>query len=73
MAAMTDLRSLLRFTALSQPGELDEAGIIELVSELHRRAEVTAQELVEVLEPGKREAALRVVLWLLRVGTRGGG
>ena len=64
---MTELRSLLRFTAPSLPSELDEAGITELLDELHRRAEATAQELVEVLEPGKREAALRAVLWLLRV------
>ena len=66
--AMTELRSLLRFTAPSLPSELDEAGITELLDELHRRGEATMQELLEVLEPSRRSAGERAVLWLLRVG-----
>jgi alpha-maltose-1-phosphate synthase len=68
MSATTDLRSLVRFTAPALPGELDEAGITELLAEFHRRGEMTAQELLEVLEPAKRGAGRRAVLWLLRVG-----
>jgi alpha-maltose-1-phosphate synthase len=68
MAATTELRTLLRFTAPALPDELEEAGITELLTELHRRGEATAQELVEVLEPAKRGRGLRAVLWLLRVG-----
>jgi alpha-maltose-1-phosphate synthase len=68
MATTTDVRSLVRFTAPSLPGELDEPGISELLVELHRRGEVTGQELLEILEPAKRGAGQRAVLWLLRVG-----
>jgi alpha-maltose-1-phosphate synthase len=68
MAATTDLHSLVRFTAPALPGELDEAGIAGLLAELHRRGEATARELLEALEPAKRAAGKRAVLWLLRVG-----
>jgi alpha-maltose-1-phosphate synthase len=68
VTATTELRSLLRFTAPSLPGELDEVGITELIDELHRRGEATAGELLEVLEPTRRGAGQRAVLWLLRVG-----
>jgi starch synthase len=68
MAATTDLRSLVRFTAPSLPGELEEAGIAELLSELQRRGEATARELIEVLEPAQRRARRRALLWLMRVG-----
>jgi glycosyltransferase involved in cell wall biosynthesis len=68
MVATTDLRSLVRFTAPSLPSELDEAGIIELLAELHRRGKATGRELLEVLEPAKRGAGRRALLWLLRVG-----
>jgi hypothetical protein len=67
-AATTDLRALLRYTAPALPGELDEAGIAELLAELHRRSEATAQEVLEVLEPAQRGAGRRALLWLLRVG-----
>jgi len=68
-AAITaDLLSLLRFTAPSLPGELDETRIAELLAELHHRGEATARELVEVLEPTQRVAGERAMLWLLRVG-----
>jgi glycosyltransferase involved in cell wall biosynthesis len=66
--ATADLRALLRFTAPALPGELDEAGIAQLLAELHRRGETTARELLEVLEPAQRHAGQRAVLWLLRVG-----
>jgi hypothetical protein len=39
-----------------------------LLVELHRHGEVTGQELLEILEPAKRGAGQRAVLWLLRVG-----
>jgi starch synthase len=68
MAATTDLRSLVRFTAPSLPGELEEAGIAELLAELQRRGEATARELIEALEPARRGAGRRAVLWLVRVG-----
>src|SRR5262249_50237783 len=68
MAATTDLRFLVRFTAPRLPGELDEPRIIELLAELHRRGEATGQALLKVLEPAKRGAGQRAVLWLLRVG-----
>ncbi|MFL5236417.1 MAG: glycosyltransferase [Rhizomicrobium sp.] len=67
-AATTDLFSLLRFTAPALPGELDATGIAGLLAELHRRGEVTARELLEVLEPAQRDKGGRAVLWLLRVG-----
>jgi hypothetical protein len=67
-AAATDLHSLVRFTAPALPGELDEAGITELIDELNRRGETTVRELLEVLEPARRGAGQRAVLWLLRVG-----
>jgi hypothetical protein len=59
MAATTDLGSLVRFTAPSLPGELDEPRIIELLAELQRRGEATGQELLEVLEPAKHGAGRR--------------
>jgi hypothetical protein len=68
VTATTELRSLLRFTAPSLPSELDEAGIAKLLAELHRRGEATVRELLEVLEPTRRGAGQRAVLWLLRVG-----
>ena len=68
LAATTELRSLLRFTAPSLPSELDEAGTSKLLAELHRRGEATVRELLEVLEPARRGAGQRAVLWLLRVG-----
>jgi alpha-maltose-1-phosphate synthase len=68
MSITIDLRSLVRFTAPALPGELDEAEITELLAEFHRRGETTAQELLEVLEPARRGAARRAVLWLMRVG-----
>jgi starch synthase len=68
LAATTELRSLLRFTAPSLPNELDEAGTSKLLAELHRRGEATVRELLEVLEPARRGAGQRAVLWLLRVG-----
>jgi glycosyltransferase involved in cell wall biosynthesis len=68
VAATTDLRSLVRFTAPSLPSELDEAGIIELLAELHRRGKATGRELLEMLEPANRGAGRRALLWLLRVG-----
>jgi hypothetical protein len=67
-SAIIDLRSLMRFTAPALPSELDEAGITELLAELHRRGETTAEELLEFLEPAKRSVGRRAVLWLLRVG-----
>jgi starch synthase len=68
VAATSDLRSLLRFTAPALPGELDEVGITELLAELHRRGEATGRELLEVLDPAQRGAGQRALLWLLRVG-----
>jgi glycosyltransferase involved in cell wall biosynthesis len=68
MSATIDLRSLVRFTAPALPGELNEAEIAELLSELQRRKETTAQELLEVLEPTRLGAGRRALLWLLRVG-----
>jgi alpha-maltose-1-phosphate synthase len=68
VTATTELCTLLRFTAPSLPGELDEAGIERLLAELHRRGEATVHELLEVLEPTKRSAGQRAALWLLRVG-----
>jgi starch synthase len=68
MSATTDVRSLVRFTAPALPGELDETGIIELLAEIQRRGETTAKELVKVLDPAKRRAGRRAVLWMLRVG-----
>lgn len=67
-AATVDLSTLLRFTAPALPSELDEAGIAGLLTQLHRRGEATIQELLEILEPMKRGAGARAVLWLLRVG-----
>ena len=62
LTAMTELRSLLRFTAPSLPSELDEAGTSKLLAELHRRGEATVRELLEVLEPARRGAGQRAVL-----------
>jgi hypothetical protein len=72
-------RALLRFTALAEPGKLDEArvarllaedeaGIARLLAELHRRGEARAEELLEVLEPAQQDAGRRLVLRLLRMG-----
>jgi hypothetical protein len=68
MAATTDLRSLVRFTAPSLPGDLDEVGIAELLAEPQRRGEATARELIDALKPARRGAGKRAVLWLMRVG-----
>jgi hypothetical protein len=43
-------------------------GSLELTGELNRRGETTVRELLEVLEPTRRSAGQRAVLWLLRVG-----
>jgi hypothetical protein len=43
-------------------------GSLELIGELNRRGETTVRELLEVLEPTRRSAGQRVVLWLLRMG-----
>jgi alpha-maltose-1-phosphate synthase len=67
-AATTDLSALLRFTAPSLPGELDETEIAELLAELHRRGEAPVNELLQVLEPARRGAGRRGALWLLRTG-----
>jgi starch synthase len=67
-ATIIDIHSLVRFTAPTLPGELDEAGISKLVAELHRRGEATGRELLEVLEPTQRAVGRRAVLWLLRTG-----
>jgi hypothetical protein len=66
--ASANLRTLLGFTALAQPSELDEAGIARLLAELHRRGEARAEELLRVLEPAQRDAGQRLVLRLLRMG-----
>jgi glycosyltransferase involved in cell wall biosynthesis len=74
-----DLRALLRFTALAEPGKRDEAaaarqlaedeaGIARLLAELHRRGEAGAEELLEALEPAQQGAGRRLVLRLLRMG-----
>jgi hypothetical protein len=68
MSVTIDLRSLVRFTAPALPSELDEAGVAELLAEVHRCGEITAEELLELLDPAKRSAGRRAVLWLLRVG-----
>jgi alpha-maltose-1-phosphate synthase len=67
-AATTDLSTLLRFTAPSLPGELDETEIAGLLAELHRRGEAPVNELLQVLEPARRDAGRRAALWLLRTG-----
>jgi alpha-maltose-1-phosphate synthase len=67
-AATTDLSTLLRFTAPSLPGELDETEIARLLAELHRRGEAPVNELLQVLEPARRGAGRRAALWLLRTG-----
>jgi alpha-maltose-1-phosphate synthase len=67
-ATTTELRALLRFTAPSLPGELDEPEISELLAQLRRRGDATVEELLRVLEPPRRDAGQRAVLWLLRVG-----
>ena len=64
----TELRPLLRFTAPSLPRELDEPEISELLAQLRRAGDVTVEELLRVLEPPRRAAGQRAVLWLLRVG-----
>jgi alpha-maltose-1-phosphate synthase len=74
-----DLRDLLRFTAIGEPGKpdrpetarllsKDEAGIARLLAELHRLGEARAEELLGVLEPTQRDAGRRLVLRLLRMG-----
>ena len=68
IGAHGDSKMVLRFTAPALPSELDEAGITGLLTQLHRRGEATAQELLEVLEPAQRSAGARAVLWLRRVG-----
>ena len=67
-AATTDLSTLLRFTAPSLPGELDETEIASLLAELHRRGDAPVNELLQVLEPARRGAGRRAALWLLRTG-----
>jgi alpha-maltose-1-phosphate synthase len=67
-AATTDLSTLLRFTAPSLPGELDETEIASLLAELHRRGDAPVNELLQVLEPARRDAGRRTALWLLRTG-----
>ena len=67
-AATTDLSTLLRFTAPSLPGELDETEIASLLAELHRRGDAAVNELLRVLEPARRDAGRRTALWLLRTG-----
>jgi alpha-maltose-1-phosphate synthase len=77
--ASADLRTLLGFTALAEPGKRDEAGIARLLAEdeagiarllveLHRRGEARAEELLEALEPTQQDAGRRWVLRLLRMG-----
>jgi alpha-maltose-1-phosphate synthase len=77
--ASADLRTLLGFTALTEPGkpdkagiarllDQDEAGIARLLEELHRRGGATAEELLEALEPAQQDAGRRLVLRLLRMG-----
>ena len=58
-AATTDLLCRANGTKL---------GSLELIGELNRRGETTVRELLEVLEPTRRGAGQRAVLWLLRVG-----
>jgi alpha-maltose-1-phosphate synthase len=58
-AATTDLLCRANGTKL---------GSLELIGELNRRGETTVRELLEVLEPTRRSAGQRAVLWLLRVG-----
>jgi alpha-maltose-1-phosphate synthase len=60
-AATTDLLCRANGTKL---------GSLELIDELTRRGETTVRELLEVLEPTRRSAGQRAVLWLLRVGWR---
>jgi len=67
-ATTAELRPLLRFTAPWLPGELDEPRISELLAELRRRGDATVEELLRVLEPPRRDAGKRALVWLLRVG-----
>ncbi len=68
VAATVDLSTLLLFTAPALPNELDETGIAQLLSELQRCGETTVEQLLQLMEPVKRDRGRRAILWLLRVG-----